>query len=259
MVKKCKSTSSCKNCQKRRNALLHIDRNLRIQNQRLSPQAEVFVPSSEITTSNMVLSNSVCTNNLVKEKENTNVLLCTAVANLLNSKNQFVSARCILDSASQKSYIKAEEHIQFFWELEQIPTSSSFTKEKSFREKHFTENYARNDKGRYSVKLSFKAERQELGDSKRLSFRQFLNLEKRLLKMSNVYQQYKDFMSEYLSLGHIEEENENSVYVKNEHFYIPHHHVIKESSLTSRLRVVFNASAKSSSGVSLNDWSQGSG
>ncbi|GBN86372.1 hypothetical protein AVEN_188932-1 [Araneus ventricosus] len=60
-------------------------------------------------------------------------------------------------------------------------------------------------------------------------------------------------MSEYLSLGHMEEVNENSVDVKNEHFYIPHHHVIKESSLTTRLRVVFNASAKSSSGVSHND------
>ncbi|GBN26253.1 hypothetical protein AVEN_2788-1 [Araneus ventricosus] len=60
-------------------------------------------------------------------------------------------------------------------------------------------------------------------------------------------------MSEYLSLGQMEEVDKNSVDVKNEHFYIPHHHVIKESSLTTRLRVVFNASAKSSSGVSLND------
>ncbi|GBM42400.1 hypothetical protein AVEN_130278-1 [Araneus ventricosus] len=54
----------------------------------------------------MVPSTSVCANNLVKEKQNTNVLLCTAVVNILNSKNQLVSARCILDSASQKSYIK---------------------------------------------------------------------------------------------------------------------------------------------------------
>ncbi|GBN58736.1 hypothetical protein AVEN_181857-1, partial [Araneus ventricosus] len=106
MVKKCKSTSSCKHCQKRHNTLLHIDRNLSVQNQGLSPQVEVFVPSSEPTTSHMVPSTSVCANNLVKEKQNTNVLLCTAVVNILNSKNQLVSARCILDSASQKSYIK---------------------------------------------------------------------------------------------------------------------------------------------------------
>ncbi|GBM20028.1 hypothetical protein AVEN_109707-1 [Araneus ventricosus] len=149
--------------------------------------------------------------------------------------------------------VNTEELIQSFWALEQIPTSSSFTKEENLCEKHFIENYARNDKGRYSVKLPFKAERQELGDSKGLAFRQFLNLKKKLLKIPNVYQQYKNFMSEYLSLGHMEEVDENSVDVKHEHFYIPHHHVIKESSLTTRLRVVFNASAKSSSGVSLND------
>ncbi|GBL81035.1 hypothetical protein AVEN_83114-1 [Araneus ventricosus] len=73
------------------------------------------------------------------------------------------------------------------------------------------------------------------------------------MKIPNVYQQYKDFMSEYLSLRHMEEVDENSVDVKNEHFYIPHHHVIKESSLATCLSVVFNASAKSSTGVSLND------
>ncbi|GBM64201.1 hypothetical protein AVEN_159586-1 [Araneus ventricosus] len=151
--------------------------------------------------------------------------------------------------------VNTEELIQYFWELEQIPTLSSFTKEENLCEKHFIENYASNDKGRYSVYLPFKAERQELGDSKGLAFHRFLNLEKKLLKIPNVYQQYKDFMSEYLSLGHMEKVNENSVDVKNEHFYIPHHHVIKESSLTTRLHAVFNASAKSSSGVSLNDWS----
>ncbi|GBO22432.1 hypothetical protein AVEN_81872-1 [Araneus ventricosus] len=54
----------------------------------------------------MVPSTSVCANNLVKEKQNTNVLLCTDVVNILNSKNQLVSARCVLENASQKSYIK---------------------------------------------------------------------------------------------------------------------------------------------------------
>ncbi|GBN67042.1 hypothetical protein AVEN_121712-1 [Araneus ventricosus] len=86
-----------KHRQKRHNSLLLIDRNVSKKNLRLSPQAEVFVPSSEPATSNMVPSTSVCANNLVKEDQNTNVLLCSAVVNILNSKNRFVSARCILD------------------------------------------------------------------------------------------------------------------------------------------------------------------
>lgn len=36
-------------------------------------------------------------------------------------------------------------------------------------------------------------------------------------------------------------------------YYMPHHVIIKEVSLTTKVRVVFDASAKTNSGVSLND------
>jgi len=36
-------------------------------------------------------------------------------------------------------------------------------------------------------------------------------------------------------------------------FYMPHHGIVKETSSTTKLRVVLNGSEKSSNGVSLND------
>ncbi|KAK9694646.1 hypothetical protein QE152_g33391 [Popillia japonica] len=39
----------------------------------------------------------------------------------------------------------------------------------------------------------------------------------------------------------------------NKHYYLPHLCVIKESSISTKLRVVFNGSSKSSNGISLND------
>lgn len=59
-------------------------------------------------------------------------------------------------------------------------------------------------------------------------------------------------MNEYLVLGHMLEIQENPL-DKRTAYYSPHHPVIKETSLTTKLRVVFDGSPKTSNGVSLND------
>ncbi|GFW91328.1 integrase catalytic domain-containing protein [Trichonephila clavipes] len=61
---------------------------------------------------------------------------------------------------------------------------------------------------------------------------------------------YKEFMNEYELLGHMEE-------IKNEtldkiNYCIPHHSVYKPEKTSTPLRVVFDASAKTTSGFSLN-------
>ncbi|XP_063381909.1 uncharacterized protein LOC134668358 [Cydia fagiglandana] len=62
---------------------------------------------------------------------------------------------------------------------------------------------------------------------------------------------YKEFMAEYESLNHMTERKESRLEQKA--YHIPHHGILRESSTTTRLRVVFNASAPTSSGVSLNN------
>lgn len=62
-------------------------------------------------------------------------------------------------------------------------------------------------------------------------------------------------MQEYLSLDHmklIDDTNKIKINEKSPAYYLPHHCVLKSTSET-KLRVVFDASCKSSSGISLND------
>ena len=61
-------------------------------------------------------------------------------------------------------------------------------------------------------------------------------------------------MEKYLKLGHAELVPVADLQKPdNEIFYLPMHIVLKESSTTTNVRAVFGASAKSSSGVSLDD------
>ena len=92
------------------------------------------------------------------------------------------------------------------------------------------------------------------GDSFKQARLRFEAQERRLQRNPGVKEQYKAFIKEFEDMGHLEEvppdELDNGC---ENHYYLPHHAVFKESSATTKLRVVFDGSAKTSSGVSLND------
>ena len=80
----------------------------------------------------------------------------------------------------------------------------------------------------------------------------------RLASLSRRFQRDKQFeaaystvIQKYLDLGHMTKITHNRP--SNNCYYLPHHGVIKESSNTTKLRVVFDGSAISTIGVSLND------
>ena len=65
---------------------------------------------------------------------------------------------------------------------------------------------------------------------------------------------YQEFMSEYRTLNHMVLATDAPVSKDlDECFFLPHHGVWKESSSTTKLRTVFNDSARTNSGFSLND------
>ncbi|XP_052740604.1 uncharacterized protein LOC128198559 [Bicyclus anynana] len=109
----------------------------------------------------------------------------------------------------------------------------------------------RNDDGRFSVCIPFKTspDTSALGESFSTAERRFLALEKRLQRNPNYKQLYSEFIHEYIELGHMTRVDSYG----SPHYFMPHHGVFREHKATTKLRVVFDASAPSGTGVSLND------
>jgi len=82
-----------------------------------------------------------------------------------------------------------------------------------------------------------------MGDSKDITMKRFLSLERRLDKNPSLKSEYVKFLREYEGLGHM-----RAVDIS-----LPHQAVARESSTTTKVRVVFDASSKDNKGISLNN------
>lgn len=116
-------------------------------------------------------------------------------------------------------------------------------------EQHFATTHKRNSEGRYIVELPLKQNHTKLGNSKIAAIKSLQCLERRLNKDPNLRKEYTNFLNEYINLGHMEQITHDVEEHKS--FYLPHHSVFKMSSTTTKIRVVFDASRKSSTGASL--------
>ena len=90
----------------------------------------------------------------------------------------------------------------------------------------------------------------ELGTSRNLAMRRYLQNDRSLNKKGKSAE-FNKALSEYLQLEHAEVVPEQEM--ANTHYYLPVHGVFKSTSTTTKVRPVFDASAPSSNGVSLND------
>lgn len=149
------------------------------------------------------------------------------------------------------------KNLDRFWEQEEINEEKiQSTNSLDTCEKQYIETTTRLADGRYEVTLPMKPGFEgSIGNSKSRAIAIFKQLEQRMGKNEKLKQDYCRFMEEYRDLGHMIEAPKNTQTFKNKHieFFMPHHGVIREEAVTTKLRVVFNASGKSTSGYSLND------
>lgn len=163
--------------------------------------------------------------------------------NTLPSETEVICGISTLDLSRQ---------IQQFWEIENIVHPKLLSNEEQQCETLFVKTVKRDMHGRFIVSIPLNSSPNVLGESKQNALKKFMSLEKRLQLNTKLKNMYVDFMLEYETLGHMVEVNPNESF-KGTQYFIPHHGVYKEESLTTKLRVVFNSSAPSSNGISLND------
>ncbi|XP_049315629.1 uncharacterized protein LOC125779111 [Bactrocera dorsalis] len=137
-----------------------------------------------------------------------------------------------------------DELLRKFWEVEEPP--DNIKAEVDECEEIFASTVARHPNGQYIVQILFRSDAPPLGNSHSAALRQFLKLERTLANDYVLRAKYVEFMREYINLGHMKAIDAPPVDMGSR-YYIPHHAVL------TKFRVVFNASSKTTNGVSFND------
>ncbi|XP_043485921.1 uncharacterized protein LOC122513575 [Polistes fuscatus] len=115
-----------------------------------------------------------------------------------------------------------DQLVSRFWELDNVADVHPLTEQERYCEEHFKRTYRRDAD------------------------------ERKLAKNPTLRDAYSSFIKEYRDLEHMRTLPEDKATPLST-YYIPHHAILNEKSATTKLRVVFDASAKSKSGISLND------
>lgn len=153
---------------------------------------------------------------------------------------------CVASDAS------LHEQVEKFWNLEEVEQRSPQSAGNDECDIDFVRTYQRGKDGRFTVKLPFRRDPGELGESRDNALRRFHRLERKLEQQPEIRQQYIQFMKEYLELGYMSLLTGIEGEASKAH-YIPHHAVVTRSNDRLKLRVVFDASAKTKTGIALND------
>ena len=137
--------------------------------------------------------------------------------------------------------------LRSFWELESLgiqspnhdPVSDQFT------------NTIQMKGGRYEVSLPWREYHDPLPDNYDLSHKRLYGLLRRLKQNPAILHEYDAIIQDQLKRGIVEVVEDLKDTPKMTH-YLPHHAVIRQDKKTTKVRVVYDASARSS-GPSLND------
>ena len=148
-----------------------------------------------------------------------------------------------------------EDSLKQCWELEAIGIADSG--EKAVHDPVLEEfnQTVRYENGRYVVNLPWKKNHPPLINNYGIALRRLESLVFKLQKDPDLHSKYDAVISQMLNDGMVEEVPDHQMKQSGEQpvFYMPHRPVVREESTSTKIRPVFDASAPSYNGVSLNN------
>ena len=147
---------------------------------------------------------------------------------------------------------RSDEMLTRFWEAEEpSKPSTAMTPEESRVKQHYDDTTVYiSSTGKYMVSRPKKPQAPELGDQ---ALQRYGSNERSILNRGT-WVRFQAVIQEYLDLGHARPVTKQEMESPTQDcYYLPMHGVCKESSSTTKLRVVFDASAKAANHISLNN------
>lgn len=142
--------------------------------------------------------------------------------------------------------------VERFWATEELPSRTFLSPDDQKCEDIYISTTVRNPDGSYSVDLPFKDDPNKLGDSFITAKKRFLLLERKLYKDPELKSSYDEIIRDYLDKGILLPTAPEEACLSGG-FFIPHHPIVRADKATTKVRPVLDGSAKTDTGLSLND------
>ena len=157
----------------------------------------------------------------------------------------FTTRRCDVDEINST--------MKKFWDIDSggtfTQTTMLDTDEKAALQK--AESSFRFIDGRYEVGVPWKEDSHGMVNNHKMAMKRLQNTEKRLLKNPDVLKAYDEVIDQYLDKGYIRKVPVSEKQPDSK-WYLPHFAILKPNKATTKIRIVFDASAKYER-TSLND------
>lgn len=148
------------------------------------------------------------------------------------------------------------DRVKQLCELEKVEESVTRTPEEERCETLFQTTTTTFNDGRYMVRLPFRVHPSTsnfLGDSYKIAEYRYMKLEQKLNKNPELCSEYTKYINAFIDSEHLRPATIEEINDTQNSYFMPHHAVCKEESTSTKLRVVFDASCKTTNGLSLND------